>query len=250
MSLSALSYNVLYEGLEDVAVPWPERVADVASVIRFHEPTLVGLQECWLGMADDLRAALPEYDFFGEHRDVGEHTPIGVRTARATIRDRETFWLAPDREDRRPAWDATLPRLATHVAVEDDRTRETIEHYNVHLDVDGNRARIESAKLLRERVLDHDHAVILTGDCNCRPASRPHEILTDALDDVRDAVAHPHGPVETYHGYDRGNAKRIDYVFASPSLRPRAHAVLPDLSRDWLAPSDHWPVFARFDGGS
>jgi len=118
VTLSALTFNVLYEGLEDVAVEWLDRVADVAGLIRYHEPTLVGLQECWLGQTDDIRELLPEYEWFGEDRDIGEHTPIGVHRDRAAIVDKETFWLAPDRTDRRPAWDATLPRLATHVTVE------------------------------------------------------------------------------------------------------------------------------------
>lgn len=246
MHFSALSYNVLYEGLEDVAVPWPDRVADVASLVDFHEPTLVGLQECWLGQADALRAALPGYEWFGENRDVGEHTPVGVHRERATIVGSETFWLAPDRGDRRPAWDATLPRLATHVSVELGEDERRVELYNVHLDVDGERARVESARILRERIAAHDAPVVLTGDCNCRPASRPYGILTDALGDARERARTTHGPFETYHGYDREKAKRIDYVFGSPSLSARSHGVLPDLAENWLAPSDHWPVMARF----
>lgn len=247
MRFSALTYNVLYEGLEDVAAPWPDRVDDVAALVAFHEPTLVGLQECWLGMAEDVRAALPAYEWFGENRDVGEHTPVGVRREGATIVDTETFWLAPDPANRRPAWDATLPRLATHVTVELAESDGRVELYDVHLDVDGERARAESARILRERVADHDDPVMLTGDCNCRPDSRPYGILTDALDDARDRAATVHGPFETYHGYDRETAKRIDYVFASPSVAVRSHGVLTDLAEHWLAPSDHWPVLARFE---
>lgn len=246
MTVSALSFNVLYDGLEDVAVEWSERVADVASIVRFHEPTLVGLQECWLEQAEDIRSALPEYEWYGEDRDIGEHTPIGVRADRATICDSETFWLAPDRDDRRPAWDATLPRLATHATVEDDGTGETLHHYNVHLDVDGERARIESARILRDRITDHGGNAIVTGDFNCRPESRAYEVLTEELRDARAEVSRPHGPYETYHGYDREKAKRIDYVFASPDLSARSHAVLTDMASNWLSPSDHWPVMARF----
>ena len=44
-----------------------------------------------MGQADDLRAALPEYEWFGENRDIGEHTPIGVRRDEASIVDGETF---------------------------------------------------------------------------------------------------------------------------------------------------------------
>lgn len=247
VSLSALSYNVLYEGLEETAVEWQDRVGDVTSVVRFHEPTLVGLQECWLGQADDVRSELPEYEWFGENRDIGEHTPVGVRRDEATIVDAETFWLAPDPTDRRPAWDATLPRIATHATVELNGTGTTVEHYNVHLDVDGERARVESARILRERFARHANPIVLTGDCNCRPASRPYEILTQILGDARCGVTRPHGPFETYHGYDREKAKRIDYVFASRDLSPRSFAVLTDVAENWLAPSDHWPVMARFD---
>jgi endonuclease/exonuclease/phosphatase family metal-dependent hydrolase len=249
VTLSALTFNVLYEGLEDVAVEWLDRVADVAGLIRYHEPTLVGLQECWLGQTDDIRELLPEYEWFGEDRDIGEHTPIGVHRDRAAIVDKETFWLAPDRTDRRPAWDATLPRLATHVTVEVASTGQTLHHYNVHLDVDGERARAESAKILRDRFAEHDGAVILTGDCNCRPGSRAYEILADGLEDVREYVERPYGPFETYHGYDREKGKRIDYVFASDSLSATTHAVLTDRSANWRSPSDHWPVIARFETG-
>jgi len=244
MPLSVMSFNVLYEGLEDVAVPWPERVGDVASLIRFHDPTLVGLQECWMGQTDDIEAALPEYEWFGENRDVGTHTPVGVDRERARIRDRETFWLAPDADDRRPAWDATLPRLVTHVTVEEAASGATVELYNVHLAVEGERARVESARILRERFVDHDDPVILVGDCNCKPGSRPYGILTDALDDARERVDCPYGPFETYHGYDRDEGKRIDYVFASSSVSVTRHGVLTDRAPNWLSPSDHWPVLA------
>lgn len=246
MTLSALSFNVLYEGLEDVAVPWADRVDDVAGLVRFHEPTLVGLQECWLGQADDVRAALPEYEWFGENRDIGEHTPVGVHRERASILDSETFWLAPDDTDRRPAWDATLPRLATHVTVEDEETGSTAELYNVHLDVDGEQARLESARMLASRFDDHDDPVILTGDYNSRPGSPPYLALADVLRDSRDGAGTPYGPFETYHGFDREKAKRIDYVFASPELRVLSHGVLTDIASNWLHPSDHWPVLARF----
>lgn len=247
MSLPVLSFNVLYDGLEDVAIGWSDRVADVAGLIRYHDPTLVGLQECWLGQTDDLREALPEYEWFGQNRDIGEHTPIGVHRERATITDRETFWLAPDRTDRRPAWDATLPRLATHVTVESEASSEPIDHFNVHLDVDGERARSESAAILRERFAECDGPVILTGDCNCRPDSPAYETLTGELDDARVHVERPYGPYETYHGYDREKGKRIDYVFADESLSPRSHAVLTDRAANWLSPSDHWPVAAEFE---
>lgn len=247
MSLSALTFNVLYEGLEADAVAWEDRVADVAGLIRYHEPTLVGLQECWLGQTDDIRSALPEYEWFGEAHDIGEHTPVGVRRDRATVVDGETFWLAPDREDRRPAWDATLPRLATHVTVADEVTGTTVDHYNVHLDVDGERARVEGARILRDRFDEHDGPVVLTGDCNCRPDSPAYEILAGALDDARDGVDRPYGPYETYHGYDREKGKRIDYVFADDSLSAQSHAVLTDRAANWRSPSDHWPVIARFE---
>lgn len=247
MTISALSYNVLYDGLETVAVEWPERVDDVAALIDVHEPVLVGLQECWMGQAGDLRERLPGYDWFGENRDIGEHTPIGVRRDAATIVDTETFWLAPDRTDRRPAWDATLPRLATHVTVEHSSTGDRLEHYNVHLDVDGPRARVESARILRDQFLQHDAPVVLTGDCNCRPDSAAYDVLTDALADTRETARVRHGPLETYHGYDRPKAKRIDYVFASPTLDPHAHAVLTDTAANWLSASDHWPVLTRFE---
>ncbi|WP_226021466.1 endonuclease/exonuclease/phosphatase family protein [Halomicrobium salinisoli] len=246
MTVSALSYNVLYDGLEDEAAPWSERVADVAALIRFHRPTVVGLQECWLGQADDLRMALPSYQWYGEDRDVGEHTPVGVLRERARIVDGETFWLAPDPTDRHRAWDANIPRLATHATIELQESGRRIEHYNVHLDVDGPRARRESARILRDRAEGHDAPVILTGDCNSRPDSRSYEILTEAVDDARRVVESPHGPFETYHGYDRAASKRIDYVFGGEGLTPTAHGVLTDMGPDWLAPSDHWPVMARF----
>ena len=247
----AMSFNARVDTAEDGADAWTHRKAAVASVIRLHEPAVVGCQELLAHQLGDLRAALPAYEWVGEERGSGdrssEHVPIGYRPDRFALREHDTFWLseAPEAPGS-VGWDAEHPRIATWARLEDPATGAAFVHLNTHLDHRGERARGRGADLIVERLGDiaPDVPVLVTGDMNCTPGSPPYERLAGAFDDAREVSAHGHhGPTDTFHGFTGDPGGRIDYVFVDGFV-VRQHATLADRWDDRY-PSDHFPVLAE-----
>ena len=271
--LRVLSYNVRYDNRHDVHDAWHERRDGVTDVVRFHRPDVVAFQEVLPNQRRDLRERLSAYTLVGRGRepdDEGESCPIGVRTDRWAVVDHGTFWLSPTPEEPSTGWDAAHPRIATwaHVRPAGTSAADATGSFlvaNTHFDHVSRRARVESARLLRDRVpsiaaeavvgdTDDDETasattlpVVLVGDLNCTPGSEPHAVLTNGP--VRDAAAAAtvrHGPrtsLTDYAGLIEN--RRIDHALVSSSLEVEAFGTLADRDDRGRYPSDHLPVLAR-----
>lgn len=270
--IRVLSFNIRYNNPDDGIHAWPNRKDHVAGLIRFHGADLVGVQEALKGQVDTLAARLPGYGWFGVGRadgaSEGEFSAIFYREDRFEVLDEGTFWLSetPDSAGSR-GWDAALPRIVTWGHLRDRTSGEAFYYFNTHFDHRGERARLESARLLRTRIgeIAGSEPFIVTGDFNATPGSPPYEALTDVGDtdggdtDVGDQAAAPialrdayhatadapYGPTETFHGFEVGGATggRIDYVFVSEDVRVLRYGVLTDHEAGRY-PSDHLPVLA------
>ncbi len=253
-----MSFNVRYDTTKDGDLAWPHRRDHVVSLLRFHTPDIVGLQEPLEHQYDYIRERLPSYDWVGVGRrdgdDAGEFGPIGVDATRFEVRDHDTFWLSetPDRAGS-TSWDASWPRMATWVRLRDRTTEKTFYAVNTHFEHRSARAREESARLIRERLpgVVGDSPIVLTGDLNCTETSTPYRTLIDASgSDFRLYDAHyrsengHHGPTVTFNRFEGDPTEKIDYVFVSDGLRVHQHGVLPD-HWDGSPPSDHMPVLVE-----
>jgi endonuclease/exonuclease/phosphatase family metal-dependent hydrolase len=247
----AMSFNLRVDQASDGDDAWTHRTETAVSVIRLHEPDIVGCQELLAHQLADLREALPAYEWVGEDRKAGdrpgEHVAIGYRTERFTLHDHDTFWLSetPDVPGS-VGWDGYHPRIATWARLEDSVTDADLLHLNTHLDHHGERARRRGASLLTGRLdtLAPDCPVLVTGDMNCQPGSPPYERLTESLEDARKVSTHGHhGPTDTFHGFTGAPEERIDYILVD-DLAVRQHATLADRWDDRY-PSDHFPVLAE-----
>jgi len=251
-----MSFNVRVDQASDGEDAWTHRAGEAASVIRLHEPDVVGCQELLAHQLSDLREALPAYAWVGEDRKAGdrpgEHVAIGYRTDRFTPRDHDTFWLSetPDVPGS-VGWDGYHPRIATWVRLEDSVTDADLLHLNTHLDHEGPRARREGARLVLERLADlrAGAPVAVGGDYNCTTDGEAYAVLTgegDAespLADARTATPHrAHGPTTTRTDFEELLPEmRIDHVFVD-GLAVAGYGVAADLGgNDWF-PSDHLPV--------
>ena len=253
--LRVMSYNIRYSNPEDSV--WTERGPRVASMIRFHEPAVVGTQEGQLHQLMDLTEQLGRYQRVGVGRRTGgggEFSALLYQTARLELLEYDTFWLSDTpQEPGSQGWDAALPRIATWARFRDRITDEVFVLVNTHFDHRGGTARAESARLLQQRisVIKGEAPVVLLGDFNAVPTKEPIQILTAedarvALQDTRIASeTPPHGPESTYNsfGFEVDKNARIDYIFTSPSVGVRRQG---HLSERWgrTFPSDHLPVVA------
>ena len=254
-TLRVMTFNIRYNNPDDGEHAWPHRKERVASVIRFHEADLVGMQEALQGQIDDLEALLPEYAWFGVGRDdgatAGEFSPIFYRKDRFDLIDQATFWLSETPEVvGSQGWDAALPRIVTWGRFRDNRTGTAFFLFNTHFDHRGAQARTESARLLLAQIdaLAADAPVVVTGDFNVEPTTEAYRVMVEELGDARlRSATPPHGPDETYWGFTvetDEEGRQIDYIFVSPDVGVERFGVLTD---HWNGhfPSDHLPVLAE-----
>ncbi len=262
-TLRVMSFNIRYNNPGDGPNAWPHRKETVASVIRFHEADLVGLQEAQKGMLAQLDSLLPGFDWFGPPRSTGdagdEYTAILYRTDRLELLDQGAFWLSETPDVRASkGWDAALPRNATWGKFRDRSTGEIFFHLNTHFDHMGKQARAESARLLQRKLAEiaGSAPVVVTGDFNTGPDSAPYRVLTSGAEGasitLRDAmevsILPHHGPTATWNGFEEiSPGQRIDFIFVNDGVRVLRHGILSEITEDGRFPSDHLPVLAEVD---
>jgi len=260
-AVRVLTYNVRRDVASDGAFDWAGRRDAVAGTIRFHRPDAVGLQEPLAGQYADLREALPEFEWVGASREAGEgegeFCPVGYRRDRFDRLDAGTFWLSPTPDEPGSVgWDAAYPRIATWARLRDRDGGGTVLYCNTHLDHEGERARVEGARVLRERVAalrEDDEPVVVGGDCNCVAGDDPYRALVGddegadrserALVDARETTPYPpHGPDTTRTDFESLLPDRaIDHVFVDATA-VEGYGVAADAVGDGWYPSDHLPV--------
>ena len=262
-----MTFNVRYDTATDGANAWEHRRSMVASIVRFHAPDIVGLQEPLTHQYDHLRGRLDGYAWEGVGRDdggtTGEYCPLGWQTARVSPDAYGTRWLSETPGTPGSSYpSASKPRLVTWARVDVDGTGLLV--CNTHLDHKSERARVRSARQLRGLVAElggwDERAglsvpVVVLGDFNCTADSEPYRVLTgDAgvdgisgppLTDAMDAAEQPHhGPTKTFERFDGEPDRKIDHVFCAGDVAVRQHAVIAD-HWDGTPPSDHCPVVAE-----
>lgn len=257
-----MSYNLRYDNAEDGENVWNRRRDRVASVIRFHRPDVVGLQEAFHTQIEDVRDRLDRFEWLEAGRTdgatAGELAAIGYDRERFNLESDGSFWLSETpSEAGSVGWDAMLPRLVRHARLREHETDVELHHFNTHFDHDGETARLESARLLRDRVDEHasNAPVLVTGDLNCRAGSPPYEHLTGrekaspgrTLRDTHETARRRHHGPETsmtdFHNLIPD--KKIDHVLTSTDVEVVQHGICSDSFGDGTYPSDHLPVIAE-----
>ena len=79
---------------------WGQRCPHIAGLIKFHGFEIFGTQEGKYHQLQDLKNALPGYDYIGVGRDdgktEGEHSAIFYDTDKFSLIDHGDFWLSTD----------------------------------------------------------------------------------------------------------------------------------------------------------
>lgn len=254
--LTTVAFNVRYNSTGDGVNIWENRKEWLAHSMRFFKVDIIGAQEVTHKQLLDMAHLLPSYGYVGSGRDGennGEFSPIFYNKARLEVLKAETFWLSttPNKVASK-GWDAALPRVVTWALFKDKISGLTFYHFNTHFDHRGKTARIESAKLLSEKIntIANSQPVIVTGDLNSSPDSQTIKTLLD--NQLKDPYLtldkdHIYGPEYTFNGWDaegKNASHRIDYVMYKGAVEPVSLQIL-DGQRGDLYISDHFPLIFK-----
>jgi len=254
MEVKAMSYNIRLDIASDGENRWDLRKDKVAGLMNYYEADFIGMQEVLLNQLKYLQEHLNGYDYIGVGRDdgkeAGEYSCIFYKKDKFEIIQQSTFWLSPTPDTPSKAWDAAYKRVCTYGLFRDKKTKQQFWILNTHFDHVGKTARLESAKLIIERIHElnrKNHPVILMGDFNSRPDEPPAQYIMANMENSRTISKMVHGPADTWNAFkfhEKPNGC-IDYVFVSKDKKISVSKFIAITdSYDLKYPSDHLPVMA------
>lgn len=254
---SVMTYNLRFDNPGDGENRWDNRKDEVNGLLGFYEPGIIGTQEALKHQLDYVDNYLQNYTYVGVARDdgaqEGEYSAIFIDTTKFMIHNEQTFWLSGTPEVPSVGWDAAIKRVCTYALLENRESGKKFYVFNAHLDHIGEESRMESVKLIRERVEEKtgsgQYPVLVMGDLNAEPGDDPIVFLNKYFNDVyKISEEPPYGPVGTFNSFDVGKPaeRRIDYIFVSDQFRVNKYASISD-SNHSRYPSDHFPVYAELE---
>lgn len=253
--LNVATYNIRCENRTDDANGngWKQRAPQVVALIQKYKFHLFGLQEVTKNQLNDLQNQLPEYGWVGVGRDdgkeKGEFSPIFYRKDLFDVIESGTFWLAPIDSIPSVGWDAALPRICTWARFKIINGMR-FQIFNLHMDHVGKVARLESAKLIVQKIQETcgSEPVIVCGDFNMDQRSDGYKALKqeDVLNDAYKLATKKNAKKPTFNDYDLNKTgdSRIDHLFVTNQIKINQYDILTDTYQaDTVRlPSDHYPV--------
>jgi len=252
--VKVMSYNIRLSLKSDGENWWENRKDKVTNLMNYYEADFIGMQEVLQVQLDYLKENLTDYNYIGVARDdgkkAGEYSCIFYNKDRYTLIQGSTFWLSPTPDLPSKGWDAALNRVCTYGLFRNKRSKQMVWVFNTHFDHIGKLARLESAKLIIEKINELNtkgYPVILTGDFNSRPEDEPAKYIMSNMQNTRDISKLVLGNADTWNAF-KFNEKPdgcIDYIFVTKNKRINVlkFATLTD-SYDLKYPSDHFPIMA------
>lgn len=220
---------------------WGQRCPYIAQLVQFHGFEIFGTQEGKYHQLQDLKAAMPGYDYIGVGRDdgkqAGEFSAIFYKTDRFEVLEHGDFWLSPETDHPNKGWDAALPRICTWGKFKEKNSGFEFIYFNLHMDHIGVQARSESAKLILQKVKEQPShiPVILSGDFNVDQTNESYALLNNSgvMRDAYEMADLRYVPNGTFNGFhpDRMTTSRIDHIFLSDDFQVLKYGILTDTYR-------------------
>jgi endonuclease/exonuclease/phosphatase family metal-dependent hydrolase len=253
-TIKAMSFNIRLDAASDGENRWDLRKNRVADLMQYYEADFIGAQEVLHHQLTYLDSSLVNYSFIGVGRDdgktLGEYSCIFYNQEKFIPIKQSTFWLAPQSDSVCMGWDAVCNRVCTYGLFKNKKTNQVVWVFNTHFDHVGKIARIESAKLILQKIKElnvKNDPVILLGDFNLRPTEEPIQKIASEMNNARVHSKMVYGNVDTWNGFkfkEKPNGG-IDYIFVNKHKKivVEKFATITD-SYDLKYPSDHFPVMA------
>lgn len=249
-----ISYNIrVLTPYDTDSLHWDVRKPATITMIEQEQPDIFGLQESFLEQTRYVEAECPQYVRIG----VGENDedPASEVNAIFYLRDKfdllekKSIWLSETPDTCSRGWDADYNRMATFVTLRDKNNGKELTYINTHFDHVGRVARVESAKMIAERIKSLQtagrKAIIVGGDFNSELA----DSLLIPMQEVLGYARHDSPVTDNKGSFNNwGNAAAgyiIDHIFYT-GVTPQEYRTLDG---NYGAPyiSDHYPIAFTFE---
>ena len=254
--LKVMTYNIRLSLESDKENSWNNRKDDALALMSYYHPDYFGVQEAVPQQMTDIKTTLTDYDYVGVGRDdgknQGEYSAIFYDKNKLEVIRSGTFWLSETPEKPSKGWDAAYNRVCTYAFFKIKKTGKQFLAMNLHFDHVGDVARVNSAKLILEKIKElnpKNLPLTLTGDFNLTDDSEPIKIMSKSLDNVFYHSKKTHyGPKGTFTGFDINTIPqdRIDYIFVK-GFEVLSNRTINDRRENLLYPSDHFPILAEIN---
>lgn len=255
-SVRVMSFNIRYDNPNDNQNSWDNRKTDVVNLIQKHHPDFLGVQEALWHQVEFILQNNSDYQFIGKGREdgnqKGEFSPIFFNVKKFELVSQKTFWLSPTPDSVSVGWDAALKRVCTYGQFKNKQTHQVFHVFNAHFDHQGAQAREKSAELIVSKINEwglQKANVIVMGDFNCLPDSKPIAVFSATLNDAqKKSKTKPLGARGTFNYFDPNTTvtEKIDYIFTL-HLITLHYEHLTEKRQNNLCISDHLPILAVFE---
>ncbi len=250
-TINIMTYNIRYDNPADGDNAWNIRKESLAGQVQKYNPAILGIQEGLYSQVLYLDSCLTNYTYVGVGREDGktrgEYSAIFYDTTRFIVLESSTFWLSKTPGKVSVGWDAALERICTYALLQSRESGKKIWVFNTHFDHIGTKARKNSARLILQKIktlADSDIPVVLTGDFNSVPGSKPVKIICGQLEDsYAKHVEKNTGPDGTFNGFNKDLPvdEKIDFVFVK-NVQVLSCQHINEMRGDGFFISDHLPV--------
>lgn len=254
--LKVMTYNIRLSLESDKENAWDNRKEDALALMSYYHPDYFGVQEAVPQQMVDIKTNLKDYDYVGVGRDdgknQGEYSAIFYDKNKLEVVKSGTFWLSETPEKPSKGWDAAYNRVCTYALFKLKKSGKKFYAFNVHFDHVGDVARVNSSKLILEKIKElnpENLPLTLTGDFNLTDDTEPIKIISQSLDNAYYHSKKPHyGPKGTFTAFDINTVpkERIDYIFVK-GFETETIRTINDRRENLLYPSDHFPILAKIE---
>jgi endonuclease/exonuclease/phosphatase family metal-dependent hydrolase len=267
LPIRLLTHNIRYatgspfRGEETWAIRAPRLINELRYNTLYNPEAFICLQEVLNNQLNDILSGLnngtsDEWAYYGVGREdgktKGEYSPILYRPSIWKLRDSKTIWLSETPDQPSKGWDASSTRILTITKFKHIESGQDIVALNTHLDDQGSKSRLESAKIIAGQVEKvAPLPVFLAGDFNSEPGQEAYSTLCaenspvyDLHDQKSSSARYGHKYTFTGFGHEFEPKKRIDFLFLSKGdvWETRGYSVLESRFEDGVFNSDHRAV--------
>lgn len=249
-----ISYNIrVLTPYDTDSLHWDVRKPATITMIEQEQPDIFGLQESFLEQTRYVEAECPQYVRIGvgenDEDPASEVNAIFYLRDKFDLLDKKSIWLSETPDTCSRGWDADYNRMATFVTLRDKNNGKELTYINTHFDHVGRVARVESAKMIAERIKSLQtagrKAIIVGGDFNSELA----DSLLIPMQEVLGYARHDSPVTDNKGSFNNwGNAAAgyiIDHIFYA-GVTPKEYRTLDG---NYGAPyiSDHYPIAFTFE---